>query len=471
MLANITFILISFFIFPKSALAVVINSSTVVEKSYSQSLDAKSYELDRQIAEAGIKEAKSQYDTLLNADVSYADDQSERTTTVFGTKTTSTGFNFGLSQLTPIGSELNLSFLNSRETTDSAFATLGTYFESKSYFEITQPLLNNSFGYQTRKNIQLAKQIKKQTDTKVDSDLMDLACKNLRLYWNWYLNQSLQAIDENALSSALRLLRTNRAKMNIGLIEETDIYAFEANADLKKSSLLETQINLVNAKTDLSVALHLDSDQMELGQENMKSVKYPAVNVMVEHALSHHPKYLTLLHQLKAQDISVAMKKNSRLPRIDLVGSLILNGIDTDYNTAVGDISDGNAIWKSGVSITFPMQNQYARASHKKTTLERMQLLYAIKNLENKIINDVKTGYIKYQKNLSRMQTLSTAVEHQRLKWEGEIKKYDQGRSDPDLVIRYQNDYLDTRRLYLQSQIAYQLAKLDLDYIRGALVP
>ena len=96
--------------------------------------------------------------------------------------------------------------------------------------------------------------------------------------------------------------------------------------------------------------------------------------------------------------------------------------------------------------------------------------LFAI-DPENRIITEVKKSYDQYLQSLKRMQVASRAVIHEKKKWEGEIKKYDQGRSDPDLVIRYQNDYLNARKLLEQTRSEYQSTVTQLIYVRGKLLP
>lgn len=451
--------------------AETLNSQKVLELTFGQSLTAKSLGLDRKIAGEDLRSAKSQYDLNFDGEVSYTNDQSERSSTIFGTKNTTTEFNFGLSQLTPLGSDVEVSFLNTKETTNSAFSTLPSYYNSQGYFALTQPILNNFFGFKTRKNLELARATQKQTNSSVDLALVDLAYQNLKLYWNWYLYEHLANVDEQALSSAIRLHQTNRAKLNVGLIESHDIHAFEANVALMRNALLTTQAELATAKGNVSVALDMTEDHMTLGAETHQQKKYPSWEAMAEQALKSHPKYWTLQHELEMRNISVAMDKNSKLPQLDLVGSLTLNGLDANYDAAVGDISDGHTVVQGGVTVSFPLQNRSARASFKKSQFQHRQLLYELKDVENQIVSQIKNSYVTYQKTFSRVAVVAEAVKQQKLKWGGEVEKQDQGRSDPDTVIRYQNDYLDARRLYIQTQVAYHLAELELSYARGELQP
>lgn len=449
--------------------AVVVNSQLVLERSYTENLDAKSLLVKNDISEEDVTIANSQYDPILSGSIFYEKDQSQRSSTVFGTVTTRTEYLFGVTQLAPTGTQASFNLLTTKETSNSIFATNPKQFDARTYFSITQPVLNNYFGYTTRKNVELAKVNREATNLNVDKDLMDLAYQNLITYWNWYLNRRLQTVSYDALSASIRLYRTNRQKMVIGLIEETDIYAFAANVDLKRSDLYSVQANLASSESDLRVAIKYPTQKLVMGKERLRKPKFPSVSAMIDEAMLTHPEYVATKKTIEAQNISIAMQKNSRLPQLDLSGSLTLNGLDPAFGQAVNNIGNGNPIWTAGVNVSFPLLNRYARANYKKTKLEKTQLLYSLKKIEIRIISQVRGIYKKYQKSYQKMQTLATAVQHQRLKWEGEIKKYDQGRSDPDVVIRYQNDYLDTKKLHVRSQVEYYLARLELEFVRGKI--
>ncbi len=464
-------ILFVFFFAALSANAATINSHVVLKRSFEQNPQAKSIKLDRKISIEDLREAKSQYDTSIIGEFSYEKDLSERSVTFLGTDTSTTNYNFGISQLIPTGTELLLGFYNTKSTSDSAFAAANTLYDSRYYFSVSQPILNNFLGFQNRHTVKLAKQGIKTVASSTNLQLQTLAYQNLQYYWSWYLYTKLNSISHTALEAASRLYRTNKQKMEIGLIEKPDIYAFAANVDIKRAELLEVQANRASVESQLRVAINIPHEKLSLGKESTRLSSLPSVSSMIEQAKKTNPEYLTAKNNLKTQDIVVAMKKNSRLPQLDLVASLTLNGIDPSYSTAHSDIYDNHPIWTGGVSLTYPLQNRQARANFNKEKLKQAQALFGLQNTENKLITEIDQGYKKYLKAKSRMHVIATAVKHQKLKWEGEIKKYDQGRSDPDMVIRYQNDYLDTEKLYVQAQVDYFLARLALDVNRGVLVP
>jgi outer membrane protein TolC len=360
-------------------------------------------------------------------------------------------------------------FLNQRESTDSLFATNPKFFDSAGQFTLTQPLLNNGLGYQTRQNLSLAKRQAEAVAAGVEGRLQDIAYQHVLLYWTWYFHHHLYAIDKEALTLAQKLYQTNRQKSVVGLIEDADLYAFAANINIKNNDLLITAGSRDKAKGEVQAALNLVDTDIKPGNESGGKNSMSTVEKMTAEALAGHPQLVALQKELKALGIAVAMKKNSRLPVVDLNASLTLNGIDPAYGTAIADIENGNPLWHTGVSISFPLQNRGARSQLKKSELVRMQKILAIQQKETDITTLIRQLHARLMQNTRRLGVTAQAVENQRKKWGEEIRKYDQGRSDTDMVIRYQDDYLNARRMQLKAKVDYEHARVELDYARGRL--
>lgn len=456
---------------PFAHATVKITPQEVINRTFSESLDGQSLILQNEIGKQNIKMTRSQYDTVLGGQVSHTVDRSERATTVFGTETDTTNFNVGVSQLTPSGTELSLDFQNIREKSNSPFAIDNTLFDSELVLGVRQPLAKNSFGYQTRRYLDLAKQQAKTISWQVESQLQKIAYNNLSLYWASIFYSNLRQVENEALALAQKLYRTNRNKLDIGLIEEPDLYAFASNVNIKNNDLLVAWAELVRNLNSLKISLNLIDTNVHLGSGPLPYQKLDKTDNMIAEALQNHPDIIAIRQELKAYNIAIAIKKNSKLPQIDLQTSLAINGIDPKYTNALNDIGGINPLWQTGIFFNFPLQNRAAKADLEKSKIERAQRLLALKNKENEIISSIRNHQTRVSQHAKRLNVTLQAVSNQRLKWEGEVKKYDQGRSDPDLVIRYQNDYLDAKKLHFKAKYDYEMARLDLQYIRGLLRP
>lgn len=453
-----------------NAHALTLTSHEVARRTQKLTPKGKVIGLDAKIAKTDITLANSQYDPALTANVSYTKDETKRSSTLFGTSTTQTQFNAGLSQLTPLGTRFQFGFVNTRESNNSAFFNPNTYYDSRLTSQLTQPLLQNTFGYNTRKNVAFYKTLLKATQEGSVAKLNELTYQNLVLYWNWYLARHLVNIHEQAVLLARRLYHTNTEKLEIGLIEKPDLHAFAANLNLKMSNLTALKNQVSQTENGLKATLDLtDTSLIVPGAENLAKDQPESLIKITARALNHHPALLALRQDLKAHNIRVAIQKNTKLPQLDLVASLASNGIDSGYGTAASDIANINPVWSAGVNFSLPILNRAARGEYKKQRLIRQQKLHQLKDLENQVITGLSFSFDRYQNALQNLKLTGDAVFNQKMKWDGEVRRYQQGRSDPDLVIRYQDDYLNAKAAHLQAKVEVGLAGLELKYAQGKL--
>ena len=218
MLKKILFALPCLFSLLQNATALTLNSKDVIEKTYDQSPKGQSLKLNPTLSHSDIKIAKSQYDLNFAADFNYTQDKTQRASTIFGTETTTTEFEASLNQLTPLGTEFQLSFENVRESNNSPFFTTNKYYDSRFGISATQPLLKNSLGFATRNTVAAAKKQYESVQDLTDSKLQELVYQNLTIYWNWYRQSHLTKIHAEAVSLANKLYETNLKKFKMGLI-------------------------------------------------------------------------------------------------------------------------------------------------------------------------------------------------------------------------------------------------------------
>lgn len=457
----------------EKAHALTLTTSEVVRRTRDLSLSGKILILNNKLADADVIIAKSQYDPVAAANLSYTKDNTERSSTIFGTSTSQTQFSAGLSQLTPLGTQLQFGFTNTRDSTNSAFFNPNTYYDSRLTSQITQPLLKNSLGLITRQNIKLYKTARTATQSGTEAKLRELTAKNLMLYWRWYLTRHLANIHEQAVVLANRLYSTNTQKLKMGLIETPDLHAFAANLNIKSSNLIALKTEVSKTENQLRTALNIaSSSPLTPGTENSNTAKPAPIDQLITRALNTHPALLASREDLKAHNIRLTMQKNAKLPQLDLVASLASNGLDAGYTSAAGDIADFNPVWSTGVNFSFPLGNRAARHEFKKLDIVKQQKLYTLKDLENQIISQITAAYDHYQNAGKNLGATSDAVYNQKMKWDGEVRRYHQGRSDPDLVIRYQDDYLNAKAAHLQAKVELGLAWIDLEQAQGkALKP
>ena len=110
---------------------------------------------DTWIARTDKQVAESIYDTMFEAEVEYRNDQSQRTSTILGTKTVDNDYDVGLSKKLPTGTTLGVDLENNRNFNNAVFATSPLTHDSTLGVTVEQDLGKNIFGIQDRGDIKI----------------------------------------------------------------------------------------------------------------------------------------------------------------------------------------------------------------------------------------------------------------------------------------------------------------------------
>lgn len=456
-------------LFTPFGFARTLTASQVIDLTFKQSPQALSIDLVPKRTHYEIMTARSQYDTTVQTTFSHNIDKNEQTSPVFGTSNQTTNFDLTVSQTTPLGTIFETGFLNLRTKSNSIFFTNPELYDSRLSFTATQPLLRNSFGHITRQKVNLAKKQYRTSLFDAEGRKLDLVHQNLLLYWDWFLQHELLYLQKEAVFLARRILTVNLKKLNLGLIERVDLYGFQANLNVVENDLLITEENIARLADKLKATLNLPLETTITPAYQSLPGKVKRLNTVLANVLAGNPALKSLQEDLKTHDIVISIQRNARLPQLDLIGSLQLNGIDPNYGQAVEDIGGYHPNWTVGLNFQFPLQNREARAEYQKLLLIKKQKLLNYQDVENQIMALAKESYKRFQTTAKRLKVAKDTIYNQQRKWEAELVRYNQGRSAPDMVIRFQNDYVNAKALYLQAQVAHQVAKTDLLYVQGKL--
>ena len=94
----------------------------------------------------------------------------------------------------------------------------------------------------------------------------------------------------------------------------------------------------------------------------------------------------------------------------------------------------------------------------------------SLKKTECLIFIETHDAYIHAKSLYDSIKLLREAMEFQEQKYAGEENRFNKGRSDTDRLIRYQNDYLNSRLKYLKSLYDYKAAVIDLELVMNTLL-
>ena len=457
---------------------VHLDPASVKDMVIEQSFGVKQVEMDRAAAAEVIPTAKGIFDTFLSGSAGYQMNKEKQINPIFGTRTDTVQWNLGLQkELSPTGTTLGLSLDSEWTKTSGSFQVGGNpiipsfgRYEPVLGITLQQPLMKNAFGMNDRGGVQEARHAYASADQAVRYEIDKLVYLALQDYWRlFFIREHMKAIDR-AVSFAREFLNTAFEERKLGTAEETDVLAARANLLGRQNEYSAYKELEEVAEEALRNDLELDPDQALL-----LSSRYPpkvrhleSVESMISRAMANRGDYLAAIEEIERQRVRVKMARNSRWPQLDLVSTLDLNEIDRSYGDALGDMDSPNLT--AGLMLSVPLENRAARAGARKAEAERARTVYAAKDLEKKIANEIARLAVAIGERLTiveqTQQALSLHLEKQKL----ELGKYRMGRSSSDLVKRYQDDTVDTQRNLFEAWLAYKKSILDLKFALGMMV-
>lgn len=428
---------------------------------------------DAWIERTGEKDAKSIYDTVLEAEASYLDSQLARATTITGTRNVEHDFRAGLSKKLPTGTTIGVGYFSDRTRTNSAFATINPNYDTAVEFSVNQELGRNFFGIQDRGTVKITKRQILNSRYLSLRQIEEEVARVQGAYWELILQMEQVRTRRNMLGQAKRLFEFNQDRASHGLVEDPELLASEANYRARANDLLLAENELRNKENILRLLLNIEADETTLiptGELEAPAAE-PALGDSIKRAFENRPDYQLALTDIEIQDIRLSMARQGLWPEIDLKASLIRNGLDRQFKEAFSEVtSEDNPEFLTSLLVKMPLENNAAEAEKEAARLSQARALVNLKKVERtiavEIMNQVRT--VKVLNEQAQNRRIIAELEQSKLK--AEEKQFENGRSDTDTIIRFQEDVFAAEAAALEAEYIHRVALIDLNLLEGTIL-
>ena len=140
---------------------------------------------------------------------------------------------------------------------------------------------------------------------------------------------------------------------------------------------------------------------------NRTGEAFPDLEKALTTALKNRPELAAQELAIKNKDIQLVYYKNQKLPRVDLTGTLGLNGLsgesrstnygndpsiyDGKYADSFSSMTDADGFsYSVGLNFMYPLGNRSAKALYNITEESKKQSVYQLKRTEGRFETDVK---------------------------------------------------------------------------------
>ena len=424
-------------------------------------IDIQIAKYDSYIKRTDLESVNSLFDTVLNAKWFYLNDQKKSSSALLGTKSVSNDFFLGLSKKISTGTTLGVSLEAARNSTNSAFAAVNPSHEAAVKISIHQPIGKNFFGLIDRGIITLTKlEVERFDYTALDRIEQSLYLTQ-QLYWGLVLQYHELGIAIQMLKRAQDLYTTYQDKHALGLVEEAELFAAKANVTNRQAGIITIKHNVLQAKNELLLSLQEGNLTLEIiPLDSLITLGAPvSLEESLRIAMCSRRDYQGAKNDVEAKKINLSMKKNNVWPQIDLDATYLHNGLETSKKKAWSGISsENNPEWYTGISASIALENSAAISEKRKAQLEKSKALLQLKKIEHAIVVDISNKVDALNTSLKAIGLRSEVVVLQKKKLEFEEQRFNAGRSNTDILIRYQEDLLNAQLAYAREAYDYQVS-------------
>jgi len=400
---------------------------------------------------------------------------------------TTSGFDasVGISEFLPTGTWIDLAYETDLERKDPR----GDPDEEYRNFvglTVTQALLRGMGLEANLASLTQAKLDTKASEYQLRGLAQSLLAETENTYWDYTLAKEEVRIFKSSLELADRLVEETRERIAAGQIAESEIYSAEAEAAIRVQELINARSFRSTSRLRLlRIVNPPGKDLWDREIDLLTSPVEPTVHFkdMEEHiklALLMRPDLNQAKLAVENDELEIVKTKNGLLPKLDLFVRLGRTGYADSFGGSVEDIGkgDGGIDLYAGLRFEFPIGNRARSALYKRSKLDLLQNMEALRNMSQLVEQDVLSAAIEVDRSGDQVVASTSTRKYQEKKLQAEIDKYRLGKSTMFRVSQAQRDLVDSQISEVRAHIDH-IKSLTLFYLvegsllvrRGILAP
>ncbi len=381
-------------------------------------------------------------------------------------------FDTALKGRTPLGTEYEFTVeLNSLKNTLNIDRPPSMYYpeyESFAGLRLTQPLLRD-FGPE----VQLAGLRVARTDRRLATlgwklKVMQVVASVMKNYYDLSFASDDTTIKMENIHRARTLEDQNRTRVRQGVGSELDVQQAAVAASVREEELITAQY-MQKEKANLllrDLVSDLDPEHVPAVKPSHRlGVVVPSLerSALMREAVANRIEYRQAQEQIGKQEIKLKFARNQLWPRLDLIGSLGANGLNSSGGAALGDaFESSHPAWSVGLMISIPLGNRQAKAQLKEVQTEKEQLLLSFKQLEIDLALQVDTAASRVETSQRRLATTRQSVAASQATLDAENQRLEQGVGVSFNILEAQKDLgaATSRELAARADLSKSLVDL-----------
>ena len=408
-------------------------------------------------------------------------------------------YNFGYTQGFITGTNLQVTFNNTYQTSNSIFNTYSPSYQTTFNAQVTQHLLQGfGWGINGRFIVQ-AKNNRRVADSAFRQQLLYTINQVENIYWGLVsAYEDLQA-RQRSIDQSARLLEDDKKQLEIGTLAPLDVVNANSQVETDKQALITSQSNLEYQQLLMKQAIARSLDDPTLANApviptdrvsliEMPEEREPADD-LVRLADANSPSIEQAILTLKNDEITLKGEKNGLLPQVDVYafyGASALGGTQSPtcvnfetgaacpagtyppitYGTAFGNLFDSSSPNKgAGLNINIPIRNRVAQSAQARSELEYRQAQMRLQQLYVQTRMNVINAQFALTNDRASVQSATSTRDYDQQSLDAELKKLHLGASTTANVLQQQRALALAENTVISATAKYAIDRAALEQI------
>ena len=443
-----------------------------ITRALAKNLDISIQSIAPKIAATQTYSARGIFDPALGLQAQYGRGTyqlSSTSTASFDALTSN--YQFGVSQLTPAGTQFSLAANSSSSQNNLGF--LFAEYSSFAGLNVTQPLLRGFGTDITQAQIRIARRGEAAADAGFTGQVEQIISNVVSAYYELIYARDNLVSQQTSLDLAQNLLDDNKIRVRIGVMTPLDISQATSEVATRREGVLQARQSLSEQENTLKQLISDDFASM-IGQK-LVPIDRPAEDLTAKPplssmaaALKNRPDYRQAIEFAEQSKIQLVFSKNQVLPQLNVNASYGYGGLGTDLQNSLSRVtSTSYPQWYVGVNVQYPIGNHQAVGQREAAQLQKAQRLLELKKLEQNILVQVNNAANRVMTNQERVTVSRTATAYAKDALKAEQKKLSAGSTTTYTVLQMQRDVAQAETNELRAIADLHVSEVQLYLVEG----
>ena len=400
-----------------------------------------------------------------------------------------------INQLLDFGLSYQVGYNLGRTTSNSTFTNLNPSWSNNLGVAVNQPLLRGRGKEAAGVQLLLAQRNQNVSEAAFRTQVDQILLNVVSAYWELVFAERNLEVAETSLQLARDQLARTQAQVEVGMLAPVEETQAEVAVAQRRNDQIVTRNAVENAADTLRAVLKADSlpngwSTRLVATEAPEVVPRSAdIQTALDTAMANQPEIAAARAQIAARQVETNAANNDLLPELDLVASLLFQGVGGDEivrepfpsNEVVEVIPGGYgdalsqlfgldfATWRVGFNFRIPIRNQTAKGNYARATLAEDKARTDLQRVEQQTTLDVRRA-VRAVTDAGELVTSTNATrELAERQLEIEQDRFEVGMSTNFEVLTFQDDLARVQVQELRAMIDYRLAQAALARATGAL--